>query len=96
MSKPKKAFTEEQKEGQRKANKKWRLKNKGRKKSDEKRGRGRPPKFDNAEDRLTFKRDKDKYTKQISRAKEKLLEKEITPHDKETFMTTIIESQKNY
>ena len=61
MSKPKKALTEEQKEGQRKANKKWRLKNKGRKKSAEKWGRGRPPKFENAEDRLNFKREKDKY-----------------------------------
>ena len=56
MSKPKKALTEEQKIGQRKANKKLRLKNKGRKKSAEKQGRGRPLKFENDEDRLNFKR----------------------------------------
>ena len=94
MSKPKIAFTKEQKEGQRKANKKWRLKNKEIKKSTEKQGRGRPPKFENAEDRLNCKRLKDKYAKQISRAKGKLLKKEITPDEKDTFMTIIAESEK--
>ena len=94
MSKPKKEFTEEQKIGQRKANKKWRLKNKGIKKSAEKRGRGRPPKFENDEDRLIFKRLKDKYAKQISRAKGKLLKKENTPDEKELLLTIITASEK--